>query len=227
MCSHFTIILPQNYLLASLTAENQISIHISENAHFPKKIFPSSLAPVVYQEDNKFFFLSLMRFGLIPSWSKEVSFKFATHNARLETVASKASFKKAFIKHHVFVPMTGFMESVYEGAHAGNVIEFFPAKKDFLYAAGIYDEWIDPNGGEIHKSFSIITHDPLEFVKVNGHDRSPIFLDIKNAFEWLKLENKKAKDLENFLLENRYTPHLETRIERPLKAGWEKRKKAI
>jgi len=41
------------------------------------------------------FELDIARFGLIPSWAKELKFGRHTYNTRTETVASKASFRHA------------------------------------------------------------------------------------------------------------------------------------
>jgi Uncharacterized conserved protein len=60
------------------------------------------------------FELDIARFGLIPSWAKELKFGRHTYNARTETVASKASFRHAW-KNNQFalVPVDTFYEPKY------------------------------------------------------------------------------------------------------------------
>jgi putative SOS response-associated peptidase YedK len=58
----------------------------SELAMFDERIMPHKLAPVIVVEGTQKK-LKLTNFSLIPSWSKERRVKFATHNARLETIA--------------------------------------------------------------------------------------------------------------------------------------------
>jgi len=37
-----------------------------------------------------------MRWGMVPSWAKSFDSKYATHNARIETVESKLAFRDAW-----------------------------------------------------------------------------------------------------------------------------------
>ena len=52
-----------------------------------------------------------MRWGLVPSWSKEISSKYATFNARIETIESKPAFRHAW-KHNqkCLIPALGYYE---------------------------------------------------------------------------------------------------------------------
>src|SRR5262245_13765023 len=68
--------------------------------------------------------LKLMKFSLLPAWSREPKVKFATHNARLETVAEKPTWKQPFLRNHCVVPMTSFIEPIYDGQLAGNMVAF-------------------------------------------------------------------------------------------------------
>ncbi len=164
-----------------------------------------------------------MSFSLIPSWSKELKVKFATHNARLETVTEKPIWKTPFLSQHCLIPLTSFFESVYEVPLAGNIIQFTESKNDLLFAAGLFDAWKDPVANRNIFSFSILTTDPTAFIKDHGHDRSPIFLIFENAKTWLDLRNDTNKMVE-FLAISNLRPDLIVQIDRSLKAGWEKRK---
>jgi len=54
--------------------------------------------------------LSLMRWGLIPSWAKDGNGAFKMINARAETVAEKPSFRKPLETKRCLVPADGFYE---------------------------------------------------------------------------------------------------------------------
>ncbi len=203
----------------------------SFDAHFSEEVrgryLPFSQAPVVIAQGGKSV-LKNMNFSLIPSWSKVRKPKFATHNARLYSddgktaIYSKPTWKTPFLRHHCVVPISQFIEPIYQGELAGNMVQFFGDQ--LMLAAGIFDTWIDQQTGEVVDSFSILTDDPVEFVKLIGHDRTPVFLNHQAADEWLRLDTE-PQHMVDFLLENRKEPaQWKTEIDRALKPGWEKRK---
>lgn len=220
MCSQYALMLTGGALahLFQISGED----FPSDKFELAQRVLPHTKAPVLFLEKSKKN-LELMRFSLIPHWSKEEKVKFATHNARLETVDEKPSFRIPFVKKHCIVPMTGFIEAIYLNELAGNMVEFKAKEQGILYAAGIWDEWLNKNSGEILRSFTILTSDPTTYVDKVGHDRSPVFLAAATAMKWLELENTPAPKLKEFLLTSRIEPELEASIDRPLKEGWQKR----
>jgi putative SOS response-associated peptidase YedK len=74
-------------------------------------IAPTQPVPVVRQysreEPPR---LSLLRWGLIPSWAKDTGIGAQTINARSETVASKPSFHDPLRKQRCLVPADAFYE---------------------------------------------------------------------------------------------------------------------
>jgi len=69
-------------------------------------IAPEQIVPVVIRDDHNW--LALMKWGLIPSWSKDA--KSLAINARMEGILSKPSFRKPIRSHRCLVPATGFYE---------------------------------------------------------------------------------------------------------------------
>lgn len=59
-----------------------------------------------------------------------------------------------------------------------------------MVAAGIYDEWINKETGEIIPSFAIVTSDPPPFISEVGHDRCPVFLPKDMQLEWVSQEKR-------------------------------------
>jgi putative SOS response-associated peptidase YedK len=211
MCSQFNAQLQKNDLTESIG--EILGLELLEK--IPSRVFPQQEA-LVLRIEKKQWRADLMRFSLLPKWSKESRVKFATHNARLDGVCEKPTWKEPFLKRHCLIPMTGFFEAVYEGEFAGNLIEF-STTNEILMAAGIWETWTPKdNSGDIH-SFSILTDEPYPFVQERGHDRSPVFLQQKAGQKWLMTDPLTGPEWLGFLRKNRYTPEFQCRKERELK----------
>lgn len=214
MCAQYTVI------LQDLDLETLFGISISKDTPtWAERITPYTNAPVVTHNG-----LHLMNFSLIPSWSSEKKQKFATYNARIESVAEKPTWRKPFETKRCLIPMSSFIEPIYDHEYAGNMVAFSQPNHEALFAAGIYDHWVDKKTGEVIDSFAILTSPALEFVKRIGHERSPIFLPQEAFKHWLAPETKNPQHLLSFLKEHRLNPPLMVEKDRPMKAGWEKRK---
>ncbi|MBS1984822.1 MAG: SOS response-associated peptidase family protein [Bdellovibrionales bacterium] len=185
-------------------------------------VAPFKLAPAIHMKNGELV-AEAMQFSLLPRWSKERKPKFATYNARLDSVDEKASFKDAFTKRHCVVPISAFVEPIYTGKLAGNMVAFESESEPILSAAGIWEEWTSKTSGEIVHSFALLTHDPMPFVEKTGHDRSPLFLTSAGTQEWLASEGQKPDHLKKLLLDHRLVPPLSAAIHRPMKEGWQKR----
>jgi putative SOS response-associated peptidase YedK len=178
--------------------------------------------------------LSEKEFGLVPAWSKERKIKFATHNARLLSVDKKTgkqapiytkpTWREPFSKRHCLVPMDYFVEPIYSGEYAGNMVKFIPKDEEIIAAAGLWEDWVSKDTGEIVSSFAVITDDPVPFIKNAGHDRSPVFLSPKDYDEWLGTGESDPVKLLSYLQRNRSDFSWKVEIDRPMAAGWEKRK---
>ncbi len=103
--------------------------------------------------------LEKLNWGLVPHWAKDISTGYKMINARVETVASKCSFRDAFKKRRCLIPADGFYE--WKGPK-GNKQPFFitlPDEKPFAFA-GLWEMWRDKNNeDEPYRSFTIITRD--------------------------------------------------------------------
>lgn len=55
-----------------------------------------------------------MRWGLVPHWAKDIKCGLATFNARIETAATKPTFRTSFAARHCLVPASGYYEWVGE-----------------------------------------------------------------------------------------------------------------
>jgi putative SOS response-associated peptidase YedK len=126
--------------------------------------------------------LSLMRWGLIPSWAKDASAAASMINARSETAALKPAFRDALKSRRCLIPADGF----YEWQKTGRAKQpyCFEVHDGELFAfAGLWDRWKDPSGQWI-KSCSILTT-TSNAVASRVHDRMPVILDRTDYDLWL------------------------------------------
>ncbi len=160
------------------------------------RVFPKNIAPVLLWSDDHFE-IKPMQYSLIPRWSKVESPKFATYNARLETVLEKPTWRKPFIENRCLVPMTGFIEWL-EDENGKKYTANFSSKDEVILAAGVYETWRSKEGMEID-SFAIVTTEPTEFIENQGHDRMPVFPSEEVQKTWLKLESNDPHEIKALL----------------------------
>src|ERR1700721_700093 len=138
-------------------------------------IAPTQPVPVIRQNPKEpRRELSLMRWGLIPSWSKDMSGAAQMINARSETAATKPAFRDALKSRRCLIPADGF----YEWMRTGKTKQpyCFEVNDGELFAlAGIWDRWKDPSGQWV-KSCSILTTTPNAMSSA-VHDRIQVILD--------------------------------------------------
>ena len=126
--------------------------------------------------------LSLMRWGLIPSWAKDSSVAASMINARSETASTKPAFREALKSRRCLIPADAF----YEWQRTGKAKQpyCFEVGEGELFAfAGIWDRWKDA-GGKTVETCSILTTTP-NAVTTAVHDRMPVILDPGGYDLWL------------------------------------------
>src|SRR5208282_1405449 len=97
-----------------------------------------------------------MRWGLIPGWWKKTTKEVpSTFNARAETVAQKPMFRSAFKRSRCIVPASGYYE--WRAVEGGKQPYFIGAANgEVLSIAGLWDEWKEPESGEMISSATLI-----------------------------------------------------------------------
>ena len=127
-----------------------------------------------------------MRWGLVPSWwSKSLKdLKLATFNARAETVATKPFFRGPFKRTRCLIPVSGYYE--WQDTPVGKQPWYFTARdgSPALTVAGLWDEWKNPETGELLKSCTMIICEPNNSV-AEIHDRMPVLLAQDGIEPWL------------------------------------------
>ena len=123
-----------------------------------------------------------MRWGLVPSWSKEISNKYATFNARIEGIDEKPAFRNAWRKNQkCLIPVQGYYE--WQTEEEAKQPYFVTSHDDQpLVFAGLWDECMF--GDAPLASCTIITTESKTQLK-ELHTRMPVMLNVDTARQWL------------------------------------------
>lgn len=147
-------------------------------------IAPSATVPVFTQEGWK-----TMRWGLVPSWSKEPQTKYATFNARVESFTTKPLFRSAWkTDRRCLIPTSGYFE--WKMIEKQKTPFYVTSTLDEpLVFAGLWEEW-----GEGEQSFlscTILTAS-AQGCLLDLHHRMPIILEPEQGKTWLKGTKEEA-----------------------------------
>jgi putative SOS response-associated peptidase YedK len=132
--------------------------------------------------------LRQMRWGLVPSWSKQEKYGYKMINARAETVAEKPSFKRSLMSKRCLVPASGYFEwrelPESRPTKKVKVPMYFSLRGGEPFAfAGLWDVWRRFDD-KVIVSFTIITCAANEMA-APIHDRMPVMLHPEDEVRWL------------------------------------------
>jgi putative SOS response-associated peptidase YedK len=137
----------------------------------------------------------VMRWGLLPGWSKDRSSGAKMINARYESVATKPAFKKALATKRCLVPADGWFEWLREGTAKQ---PYFMTRRDGLSIAmaGLWAVWHDPAAKDAPPviSCTVLTTEsagPLARI----HDRMPMLMAPDRWAQWLDPDRDDVTDL--------------------------------
>jgi putative SOS response-associated peptidase YedK len=153
---------------------------------------PTQDLPVVRLDKQGGRELALMRWGLVPYWSKGPGHGYSMINARAETVAGKPSFQGALERRRCLVPADGFFEWRKEGR--ARLPYYITLRNEDPFAfAGLWERWKSPAGEKLD-SFTIIVTDANAAI-APIHDRMPVILDAAGADLWLEGKPEQHDDI--------------------------------
>ncbi len=125
----------------------------------------------------------LLRWGLVPSWADSPDTGFKMINARVETVAQRAAYRRAFERFRCLIIADGFYE--WRPMPTGPKQAFHITRDDGeLFAfAGLWSIWYGPDGAKL-RTCSILTAAANRAI-APLHDRMPIILGADHEAAWL------------------------------------------
>ena len=163
-----------------------VNVDTSLNLQPRFNIAPTQMAPVVRRSDDGRR-MDMLRWGLIPSWSKDKNIASKLINARGETVAQKPSFRDAYKKRRCLVPVDGFYEWRKEGEAKQPYRIGFRGGTPFVFA-GLWESWTVPDGqedaGDVIETYAIVTTEANPKI-APIHHRMPVIVDPSDYDLWL------------------------------------------
>lgn len=191
MCGRFTLHSRLNLLL------QQFAIEAGPELAPRYNIAPTQEVPVVrIRSGNGQRELVMLRWGLVPSWAKDLAIGNRMINARSETVADKPSFRSAFKRRRCLVPADGYYE--WQKTEDGKQPFYIHRADDRpLAMAGLWESWHAGQPDAV-ESFTIITTDSNADT-AHVHDRMPVFLEPDDYSVWLDPEFQDRPLLESLL----------------------------
>ena len=145
-------------------------------------IRPTQDVMVVFNESGRLEAKS-MRWGLIPSWSKNEKMYRNTFNARDDRVAGSAIWRYSLGRKRGIVLANGFFEWKKTGGFK-QPMYITPKEDEIFQFAALYDSWINKRGEKID-SCAIVTTPSNAFMS-SIHDRMPMILDSQSLSIWLE-----------------------------------------
>jgi len=160
-------------------------------------------APVI--ASDKIGELQFFKFGFTPSWAEKRTYFF---NARTEGdfnkednpqynggagILQKPAFRKSIRSQRCLVVADAFIEGPKkEKLSKPFAVYMRDGQRPFAFA-GIWDEWIDKETGEIERSFAILTTAANSLMQRIGHHRGPVILNREDEASWLDAKTPLAE----------------------------------
>jgi putative SOS response-associated peptidase YedK len=155
---------------------------------------PTSQLPVVVSNLRQRT-LTLMRWGLVPTWAKDIKIGYSTFNARAEDIENRPAFRGAWkAGRRCLVVADGYYEWRDSDKQPFAVAL---GNRGPMTFAGRWDVWHGPDNKPL-KSFAIVTTHANKFLKPL-HNRMPVLLAPGCWPAWLGETLASENDLKNML----------------------------
>ena len=128
----------------------------------------------------------MLRWGLVPSWAKSPDTGLKMINARLETVAERPAFRRAFERYRCLIVADGFYEWRASGTgQRGPKQPFHITRADgeLFSFAGLWSIWHGDDGRSLRTCTILTTAANCAIAPL--HDRMPVILERRHESVWL------------------------------------------
>ncbi len=197
MCGRIALFTPPVRMARLLEAT--LAEGVEPDGHASWNVGPTQRLDGVLDHDGTRL-LDRFRWGLVPSWAKDLSIGVKTFNARGETVASKPSFRAAYKTRRLLVPIDGFYEWDRAAKPKSQPHFFQRTDGEPLVLAGLWEAWRDPTDPDAPalRTATIITTEAGEDMDAI-HDRMPVVLEQATFDLWLSADPDEREALGDLL----------------------------
>ena len=181
------------YSFKSSAEESRSLFSYVEEPSFPPRVHVAPLSPIaIVRADRGVRRFALVRWGLIPSWVKDIRPGKPLINARAETILEKPSFRNAMKRRRCLVPADGFYE--WTGTIPGRKQPYHIHRRNnaAFGFAGLWEHWMGADGSEIETAAIVTTSPNAVVAKI--HDRMPVVIMPEDYTAWLDTDNVPAED---------------------------------
>jgi putative SOS response-associated peptidase YedK len=126
--------------------------------------------------------LSAYTWGLIPGWTQNPNSVKPAFNARGETVATRPTFRSAFRRWRILVPVAAFYEWHTTAPKVKQPYAFTRADGQPVVMAGLREYWQGVDGAEL-RTATVITTEAGPDMPI--HHRQPVVLEREHWDRWL------------------------------------------
>lgn len=135
----------------------------------------------------------LVRWGFLPGWVKEPDKFPLLINARVESAATKASFKAAMRHRRILVPASGFYE--WKGTGRKNAQPYWvrPKNGGLVAFGGLMETWMEPGGTEIDTAAILTCAANSQISHI--HARMPVVVRPEHYSRWLDCMGSEPRDV--------------------------------
>lgn len=157
----------------------------------------TDLAPIIKNTEPRM--LCMASFGYSPHWSKKRKCVLNTRTEGKSNPENDVHYKggagvlqskmwgPAIRKRRCVAIAEAFMEGPEKEKLSKPYVVYVVNEKP-IALAGLWNDWTDPETGEVTTTFSIMTHVANKVCRKIGHHRSPVILDKEDIDVWLNTD---------------------------------------
>ena len=194
MCGRYVLAIPSDEVAALFDARYAPG---AREGYIPSYNIPPTAQVLAFTEaDDGGRELDLYRWGLVPPWTTDPNAGPPMHNARAETVATKPSFRSAFLQRRAAVVAQGYYE--WRRLPGTKLQPFYITRADGapLVFASVWERWWRDE--HTLRSTAVVTTTAGADTEA-VHDRMPVILEPDTLEIWLDRSEEDREVLESLL----------------------------